>query len=44
MRRHQDVITRALLSGVEPLDYGYDMPSHVPRFSGCGGRPKKTRA
>lgn len=33
MRRHPDVIARALLSGVEPLDYGYDMPSHV--F--CGG-------
>jgi pimeloyl-ACP methyl ester carboxylesterase len=29
MRRHPDVIARALLSGVEPLDYGYDMPSHV---------------
>ncbi len=29
MRRHRDVIARALLSGVEPLDYGYDMPSHV---------------
>ena len=29
MRRHPDVIARALLSGVEPLDHGYDMPSHV---------------
>ena len=29
MRRHPDFIARALLSGVEPLDYGYDMPSHV---------------
>jgi pimeloyl-ACP methyl ester carboxylesterase len=29
MRRHPDIIARALLSGVEPLDYGYDMPSHV---------------
>ena len=29
MRRHPNVIARALLSGVEPLDYGYDMPSHV---------------
>jgi pimeloyl-ACP methyl ester carboxylesterase len=29
MRLHPEVVTRALLSGVEPLDYGYDMPSHV---------------
>lgn len=29
MRRHPDAIARALLSGVEPLDHGYDMPSHV---------------
>jgi pimeloyl-ACP methyl ester carboxylesterase len=29
MRRHPDMVARALLSGVEPLDCGYDMPSHV---------------
>jgi pimeloyl-ACP methyl ester carboxylesterase len=29
MRRHPDSVARALLSGVEPLDCGYDMPSHV---------------
>ena len=29
MRRHPDIVMRALLSAVEPLDYGYDMPSHV---------------
>jgi pimeloyl-ACP methyl ester carboxylesterase len=29
MRLHPAVIARALLSGVEPLDCGYDIPSHV---------------
>jgi pimeloyl-ACP methyl ester carboxylesterase len=29
MRQHPDIVARALLSGVEPLDHGYDMPSHV---------------
>jgi len=29
IRRHPDSVARALLSGVEPLDCGYDMPSHV---------------
>jgi pimeloyl-ACP methyl ester carboxylesterase len=29
MRRHPERVARALLSGVEPLDCGYDMPSHV---------------
>jgi pimeloyl-ACP methyl ester carboxylesterase/DNA-binding beta-propeller fold protein YncE len=29
MRRHPEIVERALLSGVEPLDNGYDMPSHV---------------
>jgi pimeloyl-ACP methyl ester carboxylesterase len=29
MRRHPDIVSRAVLAGVEPLDCGYDMPSHV---------------
>jgi pimeloyl-ACP methyl ester carboxylesterase len=29
LRLHPEIITRALLSGVEPLDFGYDMPSHI---------------
>jgi pimeloyl-ACP methyl ester carboxylesterase len=29
MRLHPEIVARALLSGVEPLDCGYDMPSQV---------------
>ena len=29
MKRHPYIVKRALLSGVEPLNNGYDMPSHV---------------
>jgi pimeloyl-ACP methyl ester carboxylesterase len=29
MRRHPQIIARALLSGIEPIDCGYDMPSLV---------------
>ncbi len=29
MRRHPARVARALLAGVEPLDCGYDMPSHI---------------
>ncbi len=29
MRRHAGTVARALLSGLEPLDHAYDMPSHV---------------
>src|SRR4030095_1587749 len=29
MPRHPEIVERALLMGVEPLDFGYDMPSHV---------------
>lgn len=29
IRMYPDLVARALLSGVEPLNHGYDMPSHV---------------
>lgn len=29
MRLHPEIVARAVLSGVEPLDNGFDMPSHV---------------
>jgi len=29
MRRHPSIVARAVLSGVEPIDCGYDMPSHI---------------
>src|SRR5690606_10379539 len=29
MRRHPGIVARAVLSGVEPIDCGYDMPSHI---------------
>lgn len=29
IRLHPQIVARAVLSGVEPLDNGYDMPSHV---------------
>ena len=29
MRQHPSIVARAMLSGVEPLDHGYDMPSYV---------------
>lgn len=29
MRLHPDAVARAVLSAVEPLDNGYDMPSHI---------------
>jgi pimeloyl-ACP methyl ester carboxylesterase len=29
IRRHPEIVARALLSGVEPLDFSYDMPSLV---------------
>ena len=29
MRRHPELVARALLSGIEPLDHAYDMPSYI---------------
>lgn len=29
MRLHPDIVARAVLASVEPLDNGYDMPSHI---------------
>jgi pimeloyl-ACP methyl ester carboxylesterase len=29
MRRHPEIVARVLLSGVEPLNHGFDMPSHI---------------
>jgi pimeloyl-ACP methyl ester carboxylesterase len=29
MRVHPDIVARAVLTGVEPLDFGYDMPSQL---------------
>ncbi|TQF17250.1 alpha/beta hydrolase [Myxococcus llanfairpwllgwyngyllgogerychwyrndrobwllllantysiliogogogochensis] len=29
MRLHPEIVARAQLAAVEPLDFGYDMPSHV---------------
>ena len=29
MRKHPELVERALLSGIEPLDHTYDMPSHM---------------
>jgi pimeloyl-ACP methyl ester carboxylesterase len=29
MRHHPEIVERAILTGVEPLNHGYDMPSHI---------------
>jgi len=29
MRTHPEHVARAVLGGIEPIDFGYDMPSHV---------------
>ena len=29
MKKHPEIVQRALLSGIEPLNHGYDMPSHI---------------
>lgn len=29
MRRHPGLVARAMMSGLEPLDHAYDMPSHI---------------
>jgi pimeloyl-ACP methyl ester carboxylesterase len=29
MRLYPHIVARAVLSGIEPLDHGYDMPSHI---------------
>jgi pimeloyl-ACP methyl ester carboxylesterase len=29
MRKHPELVERALLSGIEPLNHTYDMPSHI---------------
>jgi len=41
MRRHPEIVARALLMGVEPLDFGYDMPSHVLAAVQRCGRSRK---
>jgi len=31
IRKHPEHVARAVLGGIEPIDFGYDMPSHVWR-------------